>query len=96
LLMEPSSLLNLSQSTSPKHNRSFENVPKEKKQYTLPPTENHKFEQILDLLLGDTVKLGREEVKKELKTFVQALETNYTDTIRGLKERNEKLSRQIR
>lgn len=44
LLMEPSSLLNLSQSTSPKHNKSIDHVPKDKKQYTLPPTENHKFE----------------------------------------------------
>lgn len=47
----------------------------------------------MDLLLGDSVKLSKPEVKHELKTFVQALETNYTDLIRGLKEKNEKLLR---
>jgi hypothetical protein len=31
-----------------------------------------------------------------VKRFVQAIETNYTDTIRALKDKNDKLTRQLR
>jgi hypothetical protein len=36
------------------------------------------------------------KTKEEILKFVSALETNYADTIRGLKERNDKLMRQLR
>lgn len=36
------------------------------------------------------------EAKEEIKKYVQALETNYTDAIRALKEKNDKLTRQLR
>ena len=47
-------------------------------------------------MLGDGFKLGRDGVKDEVKRFVQAIETNYTDTIRALKDKNDKLARQLR
>ena len=47
-------------------------------------------------MLGDGFKLGRDGVKDEVKRFVQAIETNYTDTIRALKDKNDKLTRQLR
>jgi len=43
-------------------------------------------------MLNDS-KLPKPQIKEEIKSYVQALETNYNDTIRSLKEKNEKLLR---
>ena len=61
-----------------------------KELYHLPPSENLKFDSFLDLMLNDS-KLPKPQIKEEIKSYVQALETNYNDTIRSLKEKNEKL-----
>jgi len=37
-----------------------------------------------------------EQIKEEVVKYVQALETNYTDSIRLLKEKNEKLVKQVK
>jgi len=42
-------------------------------------TQNLKFEQLLDVLFGSM--LSTEEVKSEIKTYVQVLETNYNNRI---------------
>jgi len=43
------------------------------------------------VILSDNYKLGKEDIKLEIKKFVQAIETNYTDALRVLKDKNEKL-----
>ena len=47
-------------------------------------------------MLSETCKLTVPQVKQELKTFVQALETNYTDSLRALRAKNDKLALQVR
>jgi 23S rRNA maturation mini-RNase III len=56
-----------------------------------------KFEQFLDLVLvsaGSTMEPDSQ--KEEIKRYVQALETNYTNLMRHLKEKNDKLVKQLR
>ena len=60
------------------------------------PTENLKFQKFMDLIWQS--KMSREGQKTEIQNYVQVLETNYTDTIRDLKDfmkkeetRNKKL-----
>ena len=52
------------------------------------PTENIKFDKFIEILFA--AKLGSEEVKYEIKGYVQALETNYNETIKALKIKIEK------
>ena len=60
------------------------------------PTENLKFQKFMDLIWQS--KMSRDGQKTEITNYVQVLETNYTDTIRDLKDfikreetRNKKL-----
>jgi len=65
------------------------------RKYTLPQTENPKFEQFLDLMLVEA-NFKPQQAKVEIVKFVKAMETNYTDTIRLLKEKAEILARKLR
>ena len=51
-------------------------------------TENVKFNKFLDAIFKS--KLERLEIKDEISKYIQVLETNYTDTIRDLKQTIEK------
>lgn len=42
-------------------------------------TENIKFSKFLELVFKS--KMTKEDIKEEITKYVQALETNYTDTI---------------
>jgi dynactin complex subunit len=53
--------------------------------YNHIPTENLKFQRFIDLIFKS--RMGSEDVKIEVLKYVQALETNYTDTIRDLQLR---------
>ena len=46
-------------------------------------TENLKFSKFLDLLFKS--KMTKDDIKEEIAKYVQALETNYTETIKELK-----------
>jgi hypothetical protein len=46
-------------------------------------TENIKFNKFLELIFKS--KMKHEEIKSEIGKYVQALETNYNDTIKELK-----------
>lgn len=59
----------------------------------LIPTENLKFSQFLDILFNSGMTKG--EIKQETQSYVQVLETNYTDKIRDLKLQVEKCKRQV-
>lgn len=63
------------------HKRSKSNV--HASRYAHIATENLKFEAFMEALFAS--KMTREDVKDEVKAYVQVLETNYTDTIRELK-----------
>jgi hypothetical protein len=57
--------------------------------YRLPmPTENLKFGKFLDLVFKS--KMSRDDVRDEIGKYVQALETNYMETIRELKSAAER------
>lgn len=43
-----------------------------------------KFEKFMDLVFKS--KMRQEEIKDEIMKYVQAIETNYNDTIRFLRE----------
>jgi hypothetical protein len=47
------------------------------------PTENLKFNKFMDLIFGS--KMSQDEIKEEIQNYVQALETNYNQTIREMK-----------
>lgn len=53
------------------------------------PTENIKFQQFVDLLFDSN--MNKEDMKFEILNYTQALETNYTETIKNLQIRNERL-----
>ena len=57
------------------------------------PTENLKFSQFLDILF--TSGMTKAEIKSEAQSYVQVLETNYTDKIRDLKIEIEQLKRRV-
>ena len=57
------------------------------------PTENLKFSQFLDILF--TSGMTKAEIKQESQSYVQVLETNYTDKIRDLKIEIEQQKRKI-
>ena len=48
----------------------------------------------MDLIFNS--KMNNDEIKNEVKLFVQALETNYNDIIRDLKDSNDGLMRKIK
>ena len=52
------------------------------------PTENLKFHKFIDLIYKS--RMDQEDVKTEIIKYVQALETNYTDTIREFKYQLDK------
>lgn len=52
------------------------------------PTENLKFNQFLDILFSS--RMTRDEIKDEACTYVQVLETNYTDKLTQLRAALEK------
>ena len=47
-------------------------------------TENLKFERFMDLISKSQMK--KENIRDEIVRYVQALETNYTDTIKTVTE----------
>ena len=53
-----------------------------------------KFQQFIDLIFES--RMGKEDVKYEIINYVQALETNYNDTIREQKQKAERLKNQLR
>ena len=57
-------------------------------QYRFIPTENFKFNKFLDLILKS--KMSKDDIKDEITKYVQALETNYMDTIKELRNAAEK------
>lgn len=40
--------------------------------------------------------MAKEDIKKEIMLFVQALETNYTDTIRDIKVKRDLLNKKAK
>jgi hypothetical protein len=53
------------------------------------PSENIKFQQFIDLVFES--KMQKDDVKFEILSYVQALETNYNETIKEQKMRCERL-----
>jgi hypothetical protein len=47
------------------------------------PTENAKFGKFLELIMKS--KMTKEDIQVEIVKYVQALETNYMDTIKDLR-----------
>ena len=84
---------------STKHNRANSNAIPNRANMTSRyrqgtiPTENLKFSQFMDILF--TSGMNKSEIKNETQSYVQVLETNYTDKIRDLKFETEKLLRQV-
>lgn len=58
------------------------------------PTENVKFQQFIDLIFES--KMKKDDVKFEILNYVQALETNYNETIKEQKMRCDRLRNQLR
>jgi hypothetical protein len=58
------------------------------------PSENIKFQQFIDLIYES--KMEKDDQKFEVLNYVQALETNYNDTIKEQKQRGERLKNQLR
>lgn len=48
------------------------------------PSENLKFQRFIDLIYKS--QMNHEEIQNEIIMYVQALETNYNDTIRDLRQ----------
>ena len=58
------------------------------------PTQNIKFTNFLDLLFKS--KMEKEDVRSEISKYVEALETNYNDTIKDLKIQIEREKNKFR
>jgi len=56
--------------------------------YRFIPTENAKFKQFIELMMKS--KMTKEDIRDEITKYVQALETNYMETIKDLKLTVEK------
>ncbi len=56
--------------------------------YRFIPTENAKFQKFLDLIFKS--KMTKDDIRDEITKYVQALETNYTDTIKELRSTIDK------
>ena len=57
-------------------------------------TENIKFSKFLELIFKS--KMTKEDIKEEITKYVQALETNYTDTIKDIKNQTEREKNKVR
>jgi len=57
-------------------------------------TENIKFTKFLDLLFKS--KMTKDDIKDEIAKYVQALETNYNDTIKELRMQIEREKNKLR
>lgn len=62
------------------------------KQGTIP-TENLKFNQFLDIMFSSG--MAKQDIRSEIQSYVQVLETNYTDMIRDLKVDMERIKRKF-
>ena len=62
--------------------------------YARIPTENLKFEKFVDLLFA--AKTDEEAAKRELKAYMQALETHYTEALRQAKTQAEKAALRLK
>lgn len=60
----------------------------------VPISENIKFNQFIDALFGS--KMTNDDIKQEIKAFVEVLETNYNETISDLKLQIERLQKKLR
>ena len=58
------------------------------------PTENIKFQQFIDLIFDSN--MNKDDMKFEILNYTQALETNYTETIKNLQLRIERIRNQLR
>ena len=58
------------------------------------PTENLKFQRFTEVIFNS--KMRKEDIRDEINKYVQALETHYNDTIKGLKVHIEKLTKSIK
>jgi hypothetical protein len=56
--------------------------------YRFLPTENAKFSKFLELIFNS--KMQRDDIREEISKYVQALETNYTETIKELRQSLDK------
>ena len=56
--------------------------------YRFLPTENAKFSKFLELIFNS--KMQRDDIRDEISKYVQALETNYTETIKELRQSLDK------
>ena len=72
-------------SARPKHKRvkSVVGTASLTSRYANIPTENPKFREFLTLLFSST--MSDEDKKREAISYLEALETNYTQTIRDLR-----------
>lgn len=62
--------------------------------YAHIPTENPKFRDFLNVLFS--TKMSDEEKKREAIAYLEAVETNYTDTIRELRGQVDRLQRKLK
>jgi hypothetical protein len=58
----------------------YQNSLSPESRYKHIPTENLKFQRFIDLIYQS--KMDSEQIQNEIIMYVQALETNYNDTIR--------------
>lgn len=56
--------------------------------YRFLPTENAKFSKFLELIFNS--KMQKDDIRDEITKYVQALETNYTETIKELRQSLDK------
>lgn len=65
-----------------------------KSRYHQIQTENMKFQEFIDMIFD--AHMPKVEMKSEIVSYVQALETNYNETIKGEKIKVEKLRKDMR
>jgi dynactin complex subunit len=58
------------------------------------PTENVKFTQFLQLIFKS--KMVKDDIREEILKYVQALETNYTDSIKDLRQQIDREKNKLR
>ena len=56
--------------------------------YRYIPTDNMKFSKFLDLVFKS--KMTKDDIREEISKYVQALETNYMETIKDYKQTLER------
>lgn len=57
------------------------------------PTRNLKIQQFMDIIFGSL--MNQNEIKEEIKTYMQVLETNYTEKIQSLQVNLERVKKQV-